>query len=156
MHHHPARRGAPLPAIISSGLDDQNAKAFRGKDWAILESEKLGAFGERLYFAEQKSPEGFGHAVFQAKKFVGGEPFLLLLGRSHLHFRHPRTAAPANSSRCMSSTCSTPSPACSRPLERLLHLFGVIRGEPIEPAKGIYKSELIIEKPSIETARQKL
>src|ERR1700712_4762290 len=29
-------------------LEGEAAKAFRGKDWAILESEKLGAFGERL------------------------------------------------------------------------------------------------------------
>jgi len=41
-------------------------------------------------------------------------------------------------------------------LERLLHLFGTIRGAPIDPAKGIYKAELIIEKPSIEVAREKL
>src|SRR5207253_7165509 len=61
-------------------LDDDMVKAFRGKDWAILESEKLGAFGERLHFAEQHTPEGFGHAVYQAKKFVGDDPFLLLLG----------------------------------------------------------------------------
>src|SRR5213078_4250670 len=58
-------------------MSDEEAKQFRGKDWAILESEKLGAFGERIHFAEQKSPEGFGHAVFQAKEFVGNEPFLL-------------------------------------------------------------------------------
>src|SRR5690348_10859789 len=61
-------------------LDADTLRSFRGKDWAILESEKLGAFGERLHFAEQASPEGFGHAVFQARKFVGDEPFLLLLG----------------------------------------------------------------------------
>ena len=48
-------------------LDDEMVKSFRGKDWAILESEKLGAFGERLHFAEQHTPEGFGHAVYQAK-----------------------------------------------------------------------------------------
>src|SRR4051812_13875488 len=65
-------------------LDDNLMKSFRGKDWAILESEKLQAFGERLYFAEQHSPEGFGHAVFQAKKFVNGEPCLLMLG-DHLY-----------------------------------------------------------------------
>ena len=58
-------------------LDDNMVKAFRGKDWAILESEKLAAFGERLHFAEQHTPEGFGHAVYQAKQFVGDEPFLL-------------------------------------------------------------------------------
>src|SRR2546421_2970361 len=33
-------------------MRDDEAKNFRGKDWAILESEKLGAFGERLSFAE--------------------------------------------------------------------------------------------------------
>jgi UTP--glucose-1-phosphate uridylyltransferase len=41
-------------------------------------------------------------------------------------------------------------------LERMLHLFGTIRGAPIEPAKGIFRAELIIEKPSIETAREML
>jgi UTP--glucose-1-phosphate uridylyltransferase len=41
-------------------------------------------------------------------------------------------------------------------LERMLHLFGTIRGEPVDPARGIYKAELIIEKPSIEVARQQL
>src|SRR5437762_8121083 len=29
-------------------MDDVELKRFRGKDWAILESEKLGAFGERM------------------------------------------------------------------------------------------------------------
>src|SRR6185312_7282269 len=61
-------------------LDDQMVKSFRGKDWAILESEKLQSFGERLRFAEQKTQDGFGHAVYQAREFVGNEPFLLLLG----------------------------------------------------------------------------
>ena len=60
-------------------LDDVMIKAFKGKDWAIRESEKLQAFGERLSFVEQPSPEGFGHAVYQARRFVGDEPFVLLL-----------------------------------------------------------------------------
>jgi UTP--glucose-1-phosphate uridylyltransferase len=41
-------------------------------------------------------------------------------------------------------------------LERHLHLFGTIKGHPIDAAKGIYKAELIVEKPSIELAREKL
>src|SRR6187401_2539645 len=51
-------------------LTDAERGPFKGKEWAILESEKLGHFGERIRFAEQKSPEGFGHAVFQAREFV--------------------------------------------------------------------------------------
>src|SRR5688500_7064020 len=61
-------------------LDSDTVKAFRGKDWAILESEKLHGLGERLHYAELHPPDGFGNTVFQAKKFVGDEPFLLLLG----------------------------------------------------------------------------
>jgi UTP--glucose-1-phosphate uridylyltransferase len=37
-------------------MTDTEARSFRGKDWAILESEKLGAFGDRLHFAEQSTP----------------------------------------------------------------------------------------------------
>src|SRR5215213_150124 len=70
-------------------MSDQDAKTFRGKDWAILASEKLGSFGERLHFAEQHSPEGFGHAVFQARDFVGDDPFLLMLG-DHVYISSTR------------------------------------------------------------------
>src|SRR5205807_1713458 len=41
-------------------------------------------------------------------------------------------------------------------LERQLHLFGVIRGEPIDAARGIYKAQEIVEKPSIDVARERL
>jgi UTP--glucose-1-phosphate uridylyltransferase len=41
-------------------------------------------------------------------------------------------------------------------VERQLHLFGTIKGAPIDASKGIFKAELIIEKPSIETAREQL
>jgi len=41
-------------------------------------------------------------------------------------------------------------------MEKLLSMFGTIRGEPVDPNKGIYKAQLIIEKPSVEVAREKL
>ena len=48
-------------------------------------------------------------------------------------------------------------PSRTRPtLERQMHLFGTIRGEPVDPAKGVYRAQLIIEKPSAEVAREKL
>jgi UTP--glucose-1-phosphate uridylyltransferase len=136
-------------------LDDQKAKAFRGKDWAILESEKLGAFGERLYFAEQKTPEGFGHAVFQARKFAGDEPFLLLLG-DHVYISDIKERCARQAIKVFEQYMLDAVTGVQPTLERHLDSFGVIRGEPIDPARGIYKSELIIEKPSVETARQKL
>lgn len=40
----------------------------------------LQAVGQKITFLTQPSPEGFGHAVFCARDWVGQEPFLLLLG----------------------------------------------------------------------------
>src|SRR5882672_12599822 len=136
-------------------LDDDMVKAFRGKDWAILESEKLGAFGERLHFAEQSSPEGFGHAVYQAKEFVGDEPFLLLLG-DHVNISDIKDRCARQLIRVFEQYMLDAVTGVQPTVERLLHLFGVVKGEPIDANRGIYKAELILEKPSIEVAREKL
>ncbi|MGH7178105.1 MAG: sugar phosphate nucleotidyltransferase [Tepidisphaeraceae bacterium] len=136
-------------------LSDGEAKGYRGKDWAILQSEKLAAFGERLHFAEQDSPEGFGHAVFQARKFVGDEPFLLLLG-DHIYISEIKDRCARQLVRVFEEFNCDAVTAVQPTLERLLHLFGTIRGAPIDADRGIYKAELIIEKPPIEVAREKL
>jgi UTP--glucose-1-phosphate uridylyltransferase len=136
-------------------LDDDMVKTFRGKDWAILESEKLGAFGERLHFAEQHTPEGFGHAVYQAKKFVGDEPFLLLLG-DHVYISDVKDRCARQLIKVYEQYMLDTVTGVQPTVERQLHLFGTIRGNPVDPAKGIYKAELIIEKPSIDQAREQL
>lgn len=136
-------------------LDDDMVKSFRGKDWAILESEKLAEFGERLHFAEQHSPEGFGHAVFQARKFVGDDPFLLLLG-DHIYISDIKDRCARQLIRVYEQYMADVVTGVQPTVERLLHLFGVLRGQPIDPAKGIFKAELIVEKPSVELAREKL
>jgi UTP--glucose-1-phosphate uridylyltransferase len=136
-------------------LDDDMVKSFRGKDWAILESEKLGAFGERLHFAEQHSPEGFGHAVYQAKKFVGDEPFLLMLG-DHIYISDIKDRCARQLIRVYEQYMLEAATSVQPTVERQLHLFGTIRGAPIDASKGIFKAELIVEKPSIEAARESL
>src|SRR5882757_5521738 len=136
-------------------LDDNMVKSFRGKDWAILESEKLQAFGERLSFAEQSTPDGFGHAVFQAKKFADNEPFLLLLG-DHVYISDIKDRCARQLIRVYEQYMLDAVTGVQPTIERLLHLFGVLRGEPIDAGRGIYKADLIIEKPSVEIAREKM
>jgi UTP--glucose-1-phosphate uridylyltransferase len=136
-------------------LDDESAKNYRGKDWAILESEKLGAFGERLHFATQHSFEGFGHAVYQAREFVGDDPFLLLLG-DHIYISDTKDRCARQLIRIHEQYMLDAITGVQPTLERHLHLFGTIKGEPIDADRGIYKAQLIVEKPSIEMAREKL
>ena len=136
-------------------LDPESIASFEGKPWAIDAATTLADIGRRLSFAEQKTPEGFGHAVFQAKSFVRDDPFLLLLG-DHVYLSDiPRRCArqiidafelePLDAVTGAQLTC-----------EDQLHQFGTIRGTPVDPQNGIYHAELIIEKPSVETARREL
>src|SRR5687768_2685223 len=136
-------------------MGNDEAKHFRGKDWAILASEKLGAFGERMTFREQKSPEGFGHAVYQAKDFVGDDPFLLLLG-DHVYISDVKDRCAQQLIRVFEQYMLDAVTGVQPTVERMLHAFGTICGAPIDPNKGIYKAELIIEKPAIDEAREKL
>src|ERR1051325_5019250 len=62
------------------GFSEEAAALFRGKAWAIEEAEKLGELSKRITYVLQESAEGYGHAVYCAREFVGDDPFLLLLG----------------------------------------------------------------------------
>ena len=136
-------------------MSEETLDAFKGKQWAIEAGEKLQDFGQRLSFVSQDSPEGYGHAVYQARDFIGDEPFLLMLG-DHIYI-------PANATHCatqliehyrgagmaaMSAVQVTPS--------RLLHLFGALRGVPLDVHGRRYRVEAIVEKPDEAYAAEHL
>src|SRR3954453_7322679 len=50
--------------------------SFRGTDWAEEQARRLVELEERLLFAVQPEPRGYGHAVWCAREFVSGDPFL--------------------------------------------------------------------------------
>ncbi|MDX1934054.1 MAG: sugar phosphate nucleotidyltransferase [Capsulimonadales bacterium] len=62
------------------GFSDDERRVFASKPALLAAGERLGEIAAHLSYVEQPSPEGFGHAVYQARDFVGDEPFLLLLG----------------------------------------------------------------------------
>ena len=136
-------------------MDDEMARAFRGKDWAILESERLGSIGDRLTFVTQEEPKGFGHAVYQAKDFVGNEPFVLLLG-DHVYISETKDRCVLQLIKTFEQFGLDAVTGVQPTIEKLLYLFGTIKGRPYDVDKGIFEAELIIEKPDIQTARDKL
>ncbi len=58
-------------------LEDVLAK--KGK-YALIEELRAISKLARFYTVRQDEPKGLGHAVLQAKSFIGNEPFALLLG----------------------------------------------------------------------------
>ncbi len=135
-------------------MNDQTLRAFRGKDWAILQGERLQEFGERLRFVAQDSPEGYGHAVYQAKAFVGDDPFLLMLG-DHIYI----SADQKNCARQLIEKCSPQMRAMSAVQATpgsLLSLFGTMKCDLVDATKGLYTVEAIFEKPTPEYAAEHL
>ena len=108
---------------------------------------------QALSYAVQQTPEGYGHAVYQSREFVGNEPFLLLLG-DHIYISEngDRCASQlidaynVNNADVMSAVKPTPSAE--------LHRFGTIRGLPIRDS--VYSVAAIEEKPSVDHAMKHL
>jgi len=138
-------------------MNEDTLRAFRGKDWAILAGERLQEFGERLTFVSQDTPEGYGHAVHQARDFVGDDPFLLMLG-DHIYIQAKGATENCATQlirkyresgfRAMSAVQTTPA--------EKLHLFGTVKGDPTDPTEGIFRAVSLEEKPSPEYASKAL
>ena len=151
--------------IVQPGEDEMVRSYLRGpgadylkrleKYPALLrEAEQMRGFAERVTFAVQPQQEGYGHAVYQTKKFAGGEPVLLCLG-DHLFrgqpvspFRELAQMAAVSNGRSVSTV--------NRISSGELKGYGTIAGKRRADNPRLIDVSLIIEKPDVATARAKL
>ena len=115
--------------------------------------EYLYALGQRLTFLIQDSQEGFGHAVFCAKQWVGEEPFLLLLG-DHVYISEVENSCAAQLLEQYQQSGKSAIAIEPTPLETIVHR-GCIAGAWVKPDELLSISQLV-EKPDISYAKQRL
>ena len=133
---------------------DNLQAAFKGVPWAEEQGKRIADIQRRLTFAEQVTPEGYGHAVWCAREFVAGQPFLLLLS-DHLYVS-------SDSSRCArqlldlaeSEGCAVSAVQATR--EHLIHQYGTVYGKRLATRTDVYVIEEIIEKPDPTLAELRL
>ncbi len=68
---------------------------YRGVDWAEEQARRLVELEQRLRFAVQPEPEGYGHAVWCARSFVGERAVPAAAGRPSLYFGGAAAVRPA-------------------------------------------------------------
>ena len=136
------------------GISENLLPSFEGKSWALEESEKLAHFEKIISFVVQEKPEGYGHAVYCARDFVDGEPFLLLLG-DHVYISGAEKRC-ARQVIDVYGVCGCTVSAVRRTPEDLLRLFGTVTGGRVASDPDIYEVTDIIEKPAIEVAEERL
>lgn len=116
-------------------------------------SKRLLEIGRYVTFVTQDAQEGFGHAVYCAREWVGDEPFLLMLG-DHLYASDTETPCARQllevydqHGMSVVGLKKTPEKECVN--------FGVVSGVWEEPGRLLAISEFA-EKPNVEYARTNL
>ncbi len=116
---------------------------------------RLHELGEKLTFIPQQTQEGFGHAVFCAREWVGNEPFLLMLG-DHIYVsttdapcaRQLIAAFEANGRRSVLGVYEATA-------EEVSH-YGTMAGKWVDDAQRVLEIAELAEKPTVDYARHNL
>jgi len=117
----------------------------RGK---INEYNAVRAISEiaKITYTRQKQALGLGHAIFQAKDFVGGEPFAVMLPDDIMDSQTPALRQLID----VYEKYDAPVMATMRIEGEAISRFGVIDAEEVEP--NVYKIKDVVEKPKYEDA----
>jgi len=108
----------------------------------------------RLSFVYQQEPRGYGHALWCARNYVQGEPFLHLVG-DHLYVSRTSTGcAQRVVGTAEAEACAISAVQSTR--EGLLPNFGAVGGKRVQSRNDLYTVENVIEKPTPTEAEQRL
>jgi UTP--glucose-1-phosphate uridylyltransferase len=135
-----------------AGIEDICVVVFPGD--ADAYSKLVGNGAGRLRFIEQHEPRGYGHAVWCAREFTGGDPFLHLVG-DHIYTGDTgKGSAHHLVEVATAESCAVSAVHVTR--ENLLPYYGAVGGQRVAGRQGLYRVETVIEKPTPTEAEQSL
>ncbi len=139
-------------ASVRAYFEEPPPLALASNEKIAEQFEEIRLLGERIHYVIQSAQEGFGHAVYCAREFVGEDSFLLMLG-DHIYTSHEeRCCARQLLDVFASRKCSVT--GVTRAPESELSGFGAVHGEAI--GDGMWRLDLLREKPDPEFARKHL
>ncbi len=117
-------------------------------------AEAAGDVNARLVFVPQAEALGYGHAIYCARDFVAGQPFLHLVG-DHLWVAQGGQGCAAQLVEVAQvEACAVSAVQASR--ESLLPYYGTVGGRRVPGRQDLYVVEDVIEKPTPTEAEQRL
>ena len=141
-----------IEEILKAGIDEICLVVFPGDQEVYRAAAAQHA--RRLQFVEQPAPLGYGHAVSCADRFVGREPFLLLVG-DHLYVsRDKKSCAQQLVEIARAESCAVSAVQATH--ESKLPHYGTVGGKLVAGRKGLYQIDTVIEKPTPTEAEQTL
>jgi UTP--glucose-1-phosphate uridylyltransferase len=119
--------------------------AAKGKDELLKMVRDIGGMVD-IHYVRQKEPLGLGHAIYCARKFIGDEPFAVLLGddvvRSHTPCLKQLIDVYDQYGYSVLAVQQVPREDTNK--------YGIIDGELVQ--QGIYRINHMVEKPPVTEA----
>ena len=117
-------------------------------------AQAAGPHASSIRFIPQPEPRGYGHALYCARSFTHGDPFLHMVG-DHLYI----SAAPEPSAQrlvelAQKERCSVSGVQPTR--ESQLPRYGTVGGRRVPSRSDLYRIDTVIEKPTPTEAEQRL
>ncbi|MBA3335347.1 MAG: UTP--glucose-1-phosphate uridylyltransferase GalU [Pyrinomonadaceae bacterium] len=117
----------------------------RGKTKILEEVRALSEIA-KISYTRQKQALGLGHAIYQAKEFVGDEPFAVMLPDDVMDAKTPALGQLIK----IYEKYDAPVIATMQIAGEAISRFGVIDAEEVEP--NVFKIRDVVEKPKFEDA----
>ncbi|MBP5785088.1 MAG: UTP--glucose-1-phosphate uridylyltransferase GalU [Methanobrevibacter sp.] len=121
----------------------------KGKEEFLKEIEYISDLAD-IHFIRQKKQKGLGDAIYCAKKHVGNDPFVVMLGDTITKGTVPCTKQLIDIHEKYGKSVIAVEEVPDEKVER----YGIIGGEEIEP--NIYKIDKLVEKPPLRVAPSNL
>ncbi len=103
-----------------------------------------------IHYIRQKEPKGLGHAVWCARKFIGDEPFAVLLGDDIVQSEKPCLKQLIDQYEHSQSSIIGVQNVCDDDVSK----YGIVDGQEIEDR--LFQIHRLVEKPSVEKAPSNL
>jgi len=156
-----------IEEAVASGIEDIIIVTGRGKraiedhfdnyfelEHNLFEKRKLDLLEEvrrpsqlaDIHYIRQKEPKGLGHAIWCARKFIGDEPFAVLLGDDIVQAEKPCLLQLMELYNRYNASIIGVQPVPEEEVSR----YGIVNGREIH--ERIYTVESLVEKPKREEA----
>ena len=140
-----------IEQVLSANIDEICVVIWPGDESRYTQA--VGNLGGAVRFVPQPQPRGYGHAIYCAREFVAGEPFLHMVG-DHLYVSAAKPGVQRLVELAEHESCSASGVQPTH--ERLLSRFGAVAGRRMSGQPGVYRVETVLEKPTPTEAEQRL
>lgn len=137
---------------FDKSLELEETLKDKGKDEELARIQKISNMAD-IHYIRQKEPKGLGHAIWCARKFIGNDPFAVMLGDDIVRAQKPCLEQLIQEFEARNSSVIGVQEVPTKDISK----YGVVEYDSsFNSGNGLYKVKSLVEKPAVEEAPSNL